>query len=137
MKKIAFYLSLFTAVAAGFACHKNNKADPHVPPNVELKTGSGYTFQSETVGKKDTITIGLVANKTEDDLKSYNASVRYDAATASSTFFNYILTSAENVRYEKDLQIITRDTSGIEHWIFSIVDRDGNITQKTIDLTVQ
>jgi hypothetical protein len=38
---------------------------------------------------------------------------------------------------EYDQQVITRDQAGTESWIFSVTDRDGNITTKNIVLTVQ
>jgi hypothetical protein len=116
---------------------KKTKVDPHVPPDVSLKTGGIYTSDNKTVKKSDTLTVGLIATKTEDDLKSYNISVRFDASSTSNTTFNYLMTSAEIDRYEHDHQLIARAQTGTETWLFSIVDRDGNITQKTIVLTVQ
>lgn len=119
------------------SCGKT-KADPHVPPAVNLKTTSGYTYSENiTVNKQDTLLVGVIVEKTEDDLKSYNVSFRYDGNTISTTFFNYIMSDSEKLHYEKDVQIIARNQSGTEVWLFSVVDRDGNLTQKTITLTVQ
>ncbi|MEN9999072.1 MAG: hypothetical protein RI922_2062 [Bacteroidota bacterium] len=124
---------------AGFAsftsCKKKN--DPHVPPSVEFKTSLGYCYKDTVVGLQDTLNVGIVATKTEDDLKSYNVSYSYDGATTTSTFYNYLATETEYTGLNKDVQIITRNQAGSEKWIFSIVDRDGNITQKQFTLTVQ
>ena len=116
---------------------KKKKVDPHVPPDVVFKTGGIYTSGDRTVNKKDTITVGITATKTEDDLKSYNVSYAYDGNATSTTFYNYLLTTDEATGYDHDVQIVARNQAGTERWIFSIVDRDGNLTQKTIILTVQ
>ena len=58
-------LSLFCA-----CCEK----DKHVPPDVSLKTGNGYTSADATVAPNTAVTVGFVANKTEDELKTFNVS---------------------------------------------------------------
>jgi hypothetical protein len=116
---------------------KKKKADPHVPPDVSFKTGGKYISSDYTAKKQDTLLVGITATKTEDNLKSYNASFAYDGASTTTTFFNYLMTEAEYESYSKDLTIITRNQAGSERWVFSIVDRDGNITQKTLIITVQ
>lgn len=132
--KIIFSLIIVTAL---LICCKKKKTDAHVPPNVVFKTGGIYTSGDKTLNKKDTITVGITATKTEDDLKSYNVSYYYDATTTSTTLYNYVLTAGEATSYSNDIKIIARNQTGTEKWVFSVVDRDGNITQKTIVLTVQ
>ncbi|MBA3665255.1 MAG: hypothetical protein H0W61_13740 [Bacteroidetes bacterium] len=131
-------LSLFilSFVLLFFNC-KKKKVDPHVPPDVVFKTGGKYISGDVTKAKKDTLTVGITATKTEDNLKSYNVSYAYDGASTTTTFFNYLMLESEYEGYSKDVQIITRNQAGSERWVFSIVDRDGNITQKTINITVQ
>lgn len=124
-------LSLFLISAS---CKR--KVDKHIPPDVSFKSGGNYVDGDRTVHKKDTILVGITATKTEDDLKSYNVSYYYDGASKGTTFFNYVMTSGEANSYSKDIKIGARDQVGSEKWVFSIVDRDGNITQKTILLTV-
>ena len=137
MKKFTVLLVLLcSAMLLSISC-KKKKADPHVPPDVVLKSGGAYTDADKTVNRKDTILVGITATKTEDNLKSYNVSYYYDGATVSTTFYNYLLTADEANSYSKDIKIGTRDQAGSEKWVFSIVDRDGNITQKTIVLTVK
>jgi hypothetical protein len=119
-----------------FNC-KKAKADPHVPPDVSYKTGGKYISDNCTLPKQDTVMVGITATKTEDNLKSYNVSYAYDGAGTTTTFFNYYLAESEYNSYSKDVTIITRNQAGSEKWVFSIVDRDGNITQKTIVITVQ
>jgi hypothetical protein len=133
MKKIIVLLPLLFLM--GFSC-KKKKADPHVPPDVEFKTGGNYVSGDKAIAKGDTILVGIIATKTEDDLKSYNVSFYYDGNTSGTTFHNYLMTSGEAESFSQDIRIGARNTAGNERWVFSIVDRDGNITQKTIVLTV-
>ena len=135
MKKITLIAITILFLVVSFSCKKKKK-DAHVPPDVVFKTGGIYTSGDRTLNKQDTITVGITATKTEDDLKSYNVSYAYDGNTTSTTFYNYVLSSGEANGYSHDVQIITRNQAGSEKWIFSIVDRDGNLTQKTILLTV-
>lgn len=127
---------LFICAAATFSACKKNK-DAHIPPKVEFKTSTGYTFTSGSATLQDTLLVGITATKTEDDLKSLNASVAYDGASSTTTKYNYYTTATEYTGFSKDIQIITRNQAGTERWIFSVVDRDGNITQKEFTLTVQ
>ena len=135
MKNILGILVLTSLTIGIFSCKKTK--DAHVPPDVEFKTGSGYTSSDATVAKSYTVSVGITATKTEDNLHSYNVSYAYDGATTTTTFYNYYLAAAEYTSYTKDIQFVTRNQTGTEKWTFSIVDRDGNITQKSITLTVQ
>jgi len=131
-KSMLFALFCLTLLAA---CKK--EVDPHIPPDVVFKTTTGYTYADASLGLQDTILVGITATKTEDDMKSYNVSYAYDGATTTTTFYNYLLDATEYTSYTHDIQLVTRNQAGTERWVFSIVDRDGNITQKTINLTVQ
>ncbi|MCB0395214.1 MAG: hypothetical protein KDD36_01090 [Flavobacteriales bacterium] len=128
-------LVMLALTVSFFSCKKEK--DAHVPPDVVFKTSAGYTSADATVGQGDTLLVGIVATKTEDDLKSFNVSYAYDGASSTTTFHNYFMTSSEYEGYSADTEIITRNQVGTEKWVFSIVDRDGNITQKTLILTVQ
>ena len=132
-KNILIFVFLSTVIFS--SCKK--KVDAHIPPDVSFKTASGYLSKDSICSLQDTLKVGLVATKTEDDLKSFNVSVAYDGSVSTNTFYNYLMNDTEYTSYSKDIQIVTRNQPGSEKWIFSIVDRDGNITQKEINLTVQ
>ena len=134
MKKIFLLISTTIILLASFSCR--TKKDPHVPPDVVFKTGGNYTSADKTVGVGDTILVGVTVTKTEDDLKSYNISYAYDGAATTTTFYNYLMTSAQFNSYDKDTSFVVRPIPGSEKWTFTILDRDGNITQKSITLTV-
>lgn len=139
MKK-TILLSLFCILFCLISCKKKPNSDapvdPRVPPDMVLKTGINYTFKDSTVTKNDTLIIGIVVTKTEDNLSNFNASVAYDGNSATTTFFNHYLSSNEYSGYTVDVPYYVRNQIGTEVLIFSIVDRDGNITRKSITLTV-
>lgn len=129
-------LSLLLSVAL-FGC-KKKEVDAHIPPNVVWNTAAGFTAtEAITVQQGDTLQVGIIATKTEDDLKSFNVSYAYDGASTTTSFFNYLLSDTEYNSYSKNLEIVMRNQAGSEKWIFSIVDRDGNITQKVLVCTVE
>ena len=132
INNIAILIFLSSAFSA---CKK--ETDPRIPPDVRFKSGTPYLSGDTSVHKLDSLIVGVKATKTEDDLKTFNVSVSYDGRTDTETKFNEVLAVGQRESYEKDFWIHARDTSGSEEWIFSVVDRDGNITQKKILLTVQ
>ena len=132
--KISIALLCLGLILLNCSCEKDK--DEREKPTIEFKTGGTYTSVDKTVSKKETITVGITATKTEDDLKTYNVSYSYDGATSPTTFYNYSLSKSEFNSYSKDIEVVARDQAGSEKWTFSITDKDGNISQKTIVLTV-
>jgi hypothetical protein len=127
------HFALATAAAGlllASGCKK--ETDPRVHPDMVFKTGPGYTSADDTVGTDSALVIGVIITKTEDPLIALNVSVAYDGG-GSSTVHNQDI-SGEHVEY--DHQLTTRSQAGSEKWIFSVTDRDGNITTKSIMLTV-
>jgi hypothetical protein len=123
----------FSALILFIGCDK----EPEIPPALELKTGTGYTSQDATVAKDSTLTVGIIATKTEDDLKTYNVSVSYDGAASTSTLENFTLSGGEKALYEKDVTFTVRNQAGTEKYYFTITDVDGNIVQKILNFTVE
>ncbi|MGB3075571.1 MAG: hypothetical protein WBB36_09630 [Chitinophagales bacterium] len=129
-------LLIATAMITVMASCKKDE-DARTPPDVEFKTGAGYTSANAVVGQGDSVLVGIVATKTEDELKTFNVSYAYDGATNTTTDTTITLTSAQEESYSADYTIVTRNQDGTEIWSFTITDRDGNITTKSITLTVQ
>lgn len=113
------------------------KKDEHIPPNLTFKTGAGYTSGNATVSQNEDITVGITAIKKEDDMLTYNVSYAFDGASTTNTLSTFNLTGAEQQNYDKDVTFTTRGQAGTEKWIFTITDKDGNIAQQQIVLTVQ
>lgn len=136
IKSIDQFMAVFVAASVILLSSCKKEEDERVPPDLSFNMGVGYTFADKTVLVDDSVIIGAIATRKEDDLKSFNISVLYDGALAAN-YFTYFMTAAETGYYVKELRIKTRSQTGTEKWIFSVTDKDGNITQKTITLTVQ
>jgi len=135
MKSIKALLIILSLSIFSISCEKEK--DAHVPPNVSLKTGTGYTSADAEVAQATQVMVGFVADKTEDELKTFNVSYAFDNAATTTTDTTITLTTAEEDHYEKDYTFTTRNQAGTEKWIFTITDRDGNIAQKQVVLTVK
>jgi hypothetical protein len=139
MKKIILLL-IIAIVLIGTCCKKKSAAsaeiDPRIPPDMTFKTGGNYTSRDTIVSKQDALLIGIIVTKTEDNLTSFNASASYDGSITTTTFFNHHLSSSEYGGYIVDVPYYVRNQTGTEVLTFTIVDRDGNITKKTITVTV-
>ena len=136
MKKITKVLKNMMLVATLGLLLNSCEKDKHIPPTVSLKTTAGYTGADASVGKSVTVKVGIIADKVEDDMVSYNVSYAYDGATTTTTLQTFTLAGAELEHYDKDVTFVTRSVAGTEKWIFTITDKDGNIAQKQIILTV-
>lgn len=126
-------LLLATTVAWAMLGGCKKETDPRVPPSMSFKNGTGYTYTNDTVGLSDTLNIGVIIEKTEDPLIALNVSVAYDGGSSATVHNGDI--SGDHVEY--DQQVITRAQAGSEKWIFSVTDRDGNITTRNLVLTVE
>lgn len=133
--RIIFPALILLLLCTASSCKK--QVDPHVPPDLSFSTGAGYTSTDVTLNQGDSILVGVAVHKTEDDLRTFNISYAYDGNANSTTYYNYVLTVAEYESFGHDHIIHTRNQSGTEKWIFTVTDRDGNVTQKSITLTVQ
>lgn len=110
--------------------------DPHVPPAIEFKTGGNYTSEDATVAPGTSITVGIIAKKKEDDMKTYNISYTFDGASGTTTKETFNLSGAQEKNYEKDYTFTVRNQAGVEDWFFVVTDRDGNIAKLKLKLTV-
>lgn len=134
MKQMLSILGIFTLLMVS-SCKKNT--DPHIPPDLAFKTGGNYTAADRTVMHGDSIYVGIIITKKEDDIRNLNISYAYDGNTSTTTLQNVAMTAAEYSGYDHDFWIHTRNIAGTEKWIFTVTDRDGNLAQKSIMLTVQ
>lgn len=138
--KTKITLIVMASVLIIAACKKKEteqSVDPRIPPDMVLKTGGNYISKDTVVQKLDTILMGVIITKTEDNLTSFNASYSIDGSTTTTTFFNHQCLSSEYTGYTTDVTYYTRNQAGSEKITLSVVDRDGNITKKSIVLTVQ
>jgi hypothetical protein len=128
-----YLLILITLSVTMFSCEL---FDPHKPPHIKFKTDNGYTFTDSTVAKGATIKVGVIGDKVEDPMKTYNISYAFDGATTTTTQETFSITGSGEQHYEQDYEFNVRNEAGIEKWYFTITDRDGNIAKLSLILTV-
>ncbi|MEP6712520.1 MAG: hypothetical protein ABJA37_08900 [Ferruginibacter sp.] len=133
-KKIITGSFLFAFVFLFNSCKK----DEGKLPNIAFKTGATYTSANATIAKNTPFTVGIIASLAEsgDILKTFDASVAYDASANSTSFFNETLTGAQGNNYDKDLVLTTRSQSGSEKWTFTVTNRDGLVNSVSFVVTV-
>jgi hypothetical protein len=135
-KLIVSFFLLMTSAILFLACKKEE--DQMIPPKLEFKTGAGYTSADASVAQNAVVTIGVTAEQTEEEdfLKTFTVSHSFDGA-AEVTDSTVILEESEHEEFEEDIHITTRSQTGTEKYIFTITNRDGLITSKSITLTVK
>lgn len=124
---------MMAVLALAYSCEK----DKRVPPALELKSGSGYVYTDTTLGLQDTFKVSVKATKTEDELNTFNVSYAYDGASTTTTSQNITLSKSQYNGYENDFSLVTRNQAGKEKWVFTVTDRDGNVTNKSVTITVK
>jgi hypothetical protein len=89
------------------------------------------------VAHGDSVLFGIIAEKTEDELLTFDVSVAYDGASSTNSILNEDVFSTGADGFDKDVKVGTRLQAGTEKYTFTVTDRDGNIAQKSVTLTVQ
>jgi hypothetical protein len=128
---------LFFAIAIGVVSFPACKKDKMVPPTIDFLTASGYTSADGHIALNTNFKIGVDAKRTEDkdDLKTFVVTRSYDGGP-ETTIDNVTLTAAQAGEFTKDYDLTTRNTAGTEKYSFTVTNRDGLITTKSITITV-
>ena len=125
----------FTTIVALFfsSCEK----DKMIPPTLDFKTGVGYVSADTHLAVSTAFKIGVDAKRTEanDDLKTFIVTKSNDGG-AETTIDNVTIPSDEAGEFTKDYDFTTRNQAGIEKYTFTVTNRDGLITTKSITITV-
>jgi hypothetical protein len=111
--------------------------DKMIPPTLDFLTGAGYTSADAHIALNTAFKIGVDAKRTEDkdDLKTFTVTRSYDGA-AATTIDNVTIGSAQAAEFTKDYNLTTRNTAGTEKYTFTVTNRDGLITTKSMTITV-
>ena len=130
--KILVFITILGVVFIS-SCEK----DEMVPPTIDFTIGAGYTATDAHIALNTSFKIGVDAKRTEDkdDLKTFLVTRSYDGA-AATTVYNLTLTSAQAAEFTKDYNLTTRNMAGTEKYSFTVTNRDGLITTKSITITV-
>jgi hypothetical protein len=132
MKKINLIIILSVAVLLVYSCQK----DPHTPPKMSVRFLNGTDVQDTTLKKDSSITVNVKATKTEDELRTINVSDVKNGG-ASATFQNVTLSSAQYTDYQGNFTLPTGASGDKTQWLFTVTDKDGNITTKSFTITAK
>ena len=139
MKKFLTPALAFIFLSAVFANCKKEE-DAMVPPTLEFKTGAGYTSSDATVAQTTSVLIGVHGEKAEgegeDVLKTFSITYSYDGGAEAAYRPTEILDASQEDSFDEDIPILTRGVAGTEKYTFTITNRDGLVTTKSITLTV-
>lgn len=133
MKQATYFLFIVLLGMAVASCEK----DEGKLPDIEFVTGTGYTSSDATVAAGGTVTIGIHAEKTEEEdvLKHFNISLERNG-TAAISVYDQELTSAEEDEFDFDFSPTLSTSAGETFkFIFTITNRDGLTNQVSLTLT--
>ena len=114
------------------SCTKDDDA-PSVNPTINFVTTEGYTYQSDTVSISDTLLVGVVVQKGDDQLHTFKVLATYDDSIPVTT--DSLPMGSETFEFDKT--IITRAFAGTEKWTFWVQENDNDIIKRSITFTVQ
>ena len=134
IKKLTTGITLVTIILSLNSCEK----DKGILPYISFKTTAGYTSADVTIARNTAFLVGIDAAKSEgnDILKTFDASVTFDAATTSTSFYSETLTAAQGDNYSKDLPRTTRNQAGKEKYTFTVTNKDGLVNSISLTVTV-
>jgi hypothetical protein len=129
----SFIILTTTAVFLLSSCEK----DKMIPPTIDFTTDAGYVSADGHLAVNTAFKIGVTAKRTEpnDDLKTFIVTRSYDGG-AETTIDNVTIPAAQAGEFTKDYPLTTRNQNGTEKYTFTVTNRDGLITTKTITITV-
>lgn len=130
---IRFVSLVFISVAILTSCEKDAK----IPPTIDFTTTAGYTSADAHIALNTAFKIGVDCKRTEakDDLKTFVVTRSYDGG-ADVSIDNVTIPSAQAAEFTKDYNLTTRNVAGTEKYTFTLSNRDGLITTKSITITV-
>ncbi len=125
-------LSYVVLLSVQSSCVQDN-AKPQVNPTIEFLTSEGYTYLSDTVPPSDTLRVGVVIQKGDDQLRTFKVLATYDnddAVVADSLPMG-------TETFEFDKTIVTRAQAGTEKWTFWVQENDGDVIKRSLTFTVE
>lgn len=110
-------------------------------PEIMFKTGAGYTSTDVNKVAGSEITIGIEAEKNEEEkedvLKKFDISKSVNGGTNTSVY-NVDLEEAEGDAYAYDYTTTVGTTAGdTEKYTFTVTNRDGLTNQVSLTITIE
>lgn len=137
MKILLIRNSFITIITTAFFLLSSCEKDKMIPPTIDFTTGAGYVSADGHLAANTAFKIGVTATRTEekDDLKTFVVTRSYDGGS-ETTIDNVAIPSAQAAEFTKDYSLTTRNQNGTEKYTFTVTNRDGLITTKSITITV-
>jgi hypothetical protein len=137
MKILLIRNSFITIITTAFFLLSSCEKDKMIPPTIDFTTSAGYIPADGHLAVNTAFKIGVTAKRTEekDDLKTFVVTRSYDGGT-ETTIDNVTIPSAQAEEFTKDYPLTTRNQNGTEKYTFTVTNRDGLITTKSITITV-
>jgi hypothetical protein len=142
MKTLKIAILGLAVIAAGFSftgCTTDEGTEPTLAPTLNFLGGAGYTAEDATVSGGTEITVGIDAKKDAEGkkLEKFEIRVSYDGSDTKLTPDNCGLcdSSFSADDFEAEFTTKVRSQPGTETWHFTVIDRDGNSTTKSITIT--
>ncbi|TMI84335.1 MAG: hypothetical protein E6H10_06015 [Bacteroidetes bacterium] len=137
MKTLLIRNSFATLITTAVFLSSSCKKDKMIPPTIDFTTGAGYVSADGHLAVNTAFKIGVTAKRTEehDDLKTFIVTRSYDGG-AETTIDNVTIPAAQAEEFTKDYDLTTRNQNGTEKYTFTVTNRDGLITTKSIIITV-
>jgi len=133
IKNSAVAAVFFFGIAFFHSCKKEKDA---TVPEISFKEGTGYVSGNISATRSTIYTFGIIADKTDHDLRKLVISVSYDGKQFEE-MENHMMLENEKNHYESDFKAQTRNENGSERWKFEVSDKDGNTAKEEINLSVQ
>ncbi len=135
MCRSTLFLVLAVFISVLGSCQKDGTAasDGSTAASITFRSDSGFTFTNDTVGISDTLHVGIIAESGSDPITVFLLTVSYDGGPSLHTDSAAI--SSTPFHFEK--QLITRAQAGTEKWTFTVIEGDGDRTNRNLTLPVQ
>lgn len=133
-RKRSIALSFLAPLVLLIACTKDGTVPDHSgqAASIAFRIDTGYFYQDMHADTLDTLSVRMTATRGDDPMVRFRLTVSYDDSAARLT--DTAVITASPFVFER--HIVTRAQHGTEKWTFNIYEGDGDLTKRSITLTV-
>lgn len=114
------------------ACTKEQDDAGYQPAGITFRSDSGLTYMSDTVGFEDTLHFGAMVAKGSESIDRVYTVLRVNGGTwARQDTFPFTQNPMA-----VDFQVVTGNTPRTEDWGVEAVEHNGDITRRSLAITV-
>lgn len=129
---IAPLLVLFIALMVGCSKDGTSSEDDGAAASIVFRVDTDYFYQDMHADTLDTLAVRMTASRGSDALVKFRLTVSYDDSAARVT--DTAVINVDPFVFERT--ITTRTQHGTEKWTFNVYEGDGDLTRRSITLTV-